>query len=103
MAAIWASYRIAPTNVLGESEEARRTALFNVFKNAGATYWDQIASFIIVETDLSPGTLARQAQLAIAPSVDLVLVSAMDGSAASIVGDNDDPDIYGLIPCLTEI
>lgn len=100
MAVMWISFRIADVTVAGKSYDDRLNALIEALQGVGTQWWDQTTSFIVVETANTVGDVAGRIKAALAPSVDLALIRAMDSKDARIIGNNADDDIYVIMPYL---
>lgn len=100
MAVYWLTFRVENQSVGGRSYDVRRQSLYDTIRQRTSRWWLKPTSFIAFESSHSIDALAAACQQAIAPSHDLFLIREMDTKSAIICGNNDDRDIYQLMPYL---
>lgn len=103
MTACWISFRIAKKTVAGKTYDQRYEALEKAVLEIADNHWKETTSFIVFETTVAFDTAARTFRSKIAPEHDLFLLRRMDNKKATICGDNEDEDIFDLIPYLKTI
>ena len=100
MATFWITFRIEDRNVGGRTYDDRRSALYEAVRVRSSQWWLKPTSYVAFESDHSLDALAEACKLAISPDHDLFLMREMDAKGAIICGNNDDRDIYKLMPYL---
>jgi hypothetical protein len=100
MAVYWITFRISENTVNGRSYEDRYRALQEAVTRRATQFWDQPTSFLVFSSLAEIGTLASEFKRAIAPSHDLFLIREMDTKSAILCGNNQDRDIFGMMPYL---
>jgi hypothetical protein len=103
MAALWLTFRIADRTVGSLTYDDRLKALQEAVRLRASKWWRKPTSFIAFESSEDIGTLASACKSAIAPSHDLFLIREMDRQSAIICGNNDDDDIFKLMPYLKKL
>jgi hypothetical protein len=100
MATFWLTFRIENRTVGGRSYDQRRDALYEAIRQHTKKWWLKPTSFVAFESTQSIDAIADACRVAIAESHDLFLIREMDTKSAIICGNNDDRDIYILMPYL---
>ena len=105
MATYWISFRLSVDSVGGRTYEERWDALNTAITNAATStnYWCKTSSFYVFASEYSIIELGRRFKATIAPSVDVFLMRQIDSASAVICGNNDDADIFTLMPYLSKI
>jgi hypothetical protein len=103
MAAYWITFRIADHNAGNRSYDDRYKDLQETIRLRASKWWLKPTSFIAFESANDIDTLAAACKGAIAPNYDLFLIREMDTKSAIICGNNDDNDIYLLMPYLKKL
>jgi hypothetical protein len=100
MTTYWITFRIAYETVGGRSYDDRYEAFTNTVVANASNYWAQTTSFSVIESSLSIDTLTATLKREFSPSKDLFLIRQVDTKSAKICGQNDDNDIFTLMPYL---
>lgn len=103
MATYWITFRLADRTVGNRTYDARLKDLQEAVRLRASKWWLKPTSFIAFESADDIGTLAAACREAIAPTHDLFLIRAMDKMSAIICGNNDDGDIFVLMPYLKKL
>ena len=100
MAAYWITFRIAYESAGGRSYDDRYEAFTSAVVASASNYWAQTTSFYVIESSSSIDALTATLKREFAPSKDLFLIRQVDTKSARICGQNDDNDIFTLMPYL---
>jgi hypothetical protein len=100
MATFWLTFRIEDRNVGGRTYDDRRNALYEAVRTRASRWWVKPTSYVAFESQHSLDDLAGACRSSISPAHDLFLIREMDSKNAIICGNNDDKDIYILMPYL---
>jgi hypothetical protein len=103
MATYWITFRIADHNVGNRTYDDRYKDLQGAVRLRASKWWIKPTSFIAFASEDAIGAIAQACKDAIAPMYDLFLIREMDTKSAIICGNNDDDDIYLLMPYLKKL
>ena len=103
MTVYWLTFRLENATIGGKTYEARYQALVDTLQKLTTRWWVKPTSFFAFESASSIENIAVACKRAIAPSHDLFLVREMDTKNALICGNNDDADIFALMPYLKKV
>ena len=96
----WITFRIAYETAAGRSYDDRYEAFTNAVIASSSSYWAQTTSFYVIDSNISIDTLVATLKHEFSPSKDLFLIRQVDTKSARICGQNDDNDIFTLMPYL---
>jgi hypothetical protein len=99
MTTYWLSFRLHENSTY----EERYAALENIVLSNSSMYWKETTSFIVFSSNISIQSVAASIKRVINPKIDLFLIRILDTKSAIICGNNQDQDIYKLIPYLITI
>lgn len=100
MATYWITFRISYESVGGKSYDDRYDAFTSAVVANASSHWAQTTSFYVIESTSSIDALTAILKREFAPSKDLFLIRQIDAKSAKICGQNDDNDIFTLMPYL---
>lgn len=97
MATYWLSFRIGDK---GNYESRYEALLANLRLCKTGKYWEETTSFVVFTSNLDIDQISGTLSEGLKPDWDLILVREMDKQSARIWGNNDDDDIFELMPYL---
>ena len=97
MTTYWLSFRIGDK---GNYESRYEALLANLNRCKRGKYWEETTSFVVFTSNLDIDQISSTLSEGLKPDWDLILVREMDKQSARVWGNNDDDDIFELMPYL---
>lgn len=94
MDTFWISFRLKENNTYTE----RYNDLMETVRTSASSWWVEPSSFLVFSSAETIDTIASQVKKVIDNAADLVVIGMTDYKSARLIGNNDDPDIFDLIP-----
>ena len=96
MATYWLSFRIEDNRTYAQRYEA----LVDAVRQVSTKWWVDTTAFLVFESSSGIDAIAAAVEAAVDTSVDVVLIGMTDFKSARILGNNQDNDIFAVIPFL---
>lgn len=94
MSTYWVSFRIKA----GSGYQQRYDNAVEAIRLKATKWWLEPTSFIVFNSEYSIDQIAAAVKAEINTSTDLVIIGMTEFKSARLIGHNEDPDIYDLIP-----
>lgn len=95
----WLSFRLNDSGQWADTYDHRYDALIDVIKTScNGKWWFETSSFFLFASTRTADQLVSSIKMAIAESVDLVVLGKTDYKTGRVIGNCKDKDIYELVP-----
>lgn len=94
MQTFWLTFRLKENGTYTQ----RYDNLIETVRTSASSWWVEPSSFLVFSSSETIDTIASRVKKAIDTTADLVVIGMPDYKSARLIGNNEDPDIFDLVP-----